>query len=202
MEIILNDLPFSPVQVAELVDQSRVVLMANRNKTWARPLGLITDDPAEVRQYLADLRVDTKTDAAGADKYLGYCWLPGKGAPAAIWVKPRILEPRPPRHPNATLAHRSIICTLAHETAHVLTHGVHGHVWRRAYALILPLWLTALDDHRPSLHRLRGDITTVVQRYARRLNPYAQLQEVDRHVEAILRCKFYRQDDQLRFYRP
>lgn len=197
MDVVLNALPFQPSQVDNLVTESRLILHANRNKTWLRPLGLITDDAAEVRQYLDDLRLDTKTDAAGADKYLGYCWLPGQGAAAAIWVKPRIGPPS--TRPN--VEYRGVVCTMAHETAHVLTKSVHGHVWRRAYALLLPLWLSELVE-RPTLNRIRAEVTTVVRRYARRLNPYDQLNEVERHIDAVLRCRFYTRDDQLRFYRP
>ena len=198
MDVILNELPFQSGHVADLVDQSRMIIHANHNKTWLRPLGLLTDDATEVRHYLSELRVDTKTDAAGADKYLGYCWLPGQGAPAAIWVKPK--QQSSLWTPTSSL--RGVISTMAHETAHVLTKSVHGHVWRRAYALLLPLWLSELDDERPDFDRLRRYVTRAVKRYARRLHAYDQLNEVDRHLDAILRCKFYARDDQLRFYRP
>lgn len=177
----LPELPVDPLDVIRAVALSRGVLRVRGTRD--RPLHLVTTSSDRALTHLGSR--EASESWSGDD--LGVCW-PTFGV---IWVAPttRLGDQLTPRTP------RAMITTLAHEVAHLLSRGVHAEAWRRAFLVLLPLWLdrdprpraSLTPDHDPWWHT--GHAHTIVGRYSRnRRPPGAEADEVARHHAAACRA--------------
>jgi hypothetical protein len=147
-------------QILHLIEVSRAVLHANRNRSWNTPIDLITDDLKLAHDHS---KTTYRINPDGRKKtYYGFAWNGPSGA--VLWVRNAWTRPR-----------YEAVRTLCHEVTHALVNtSVHGQTWRRAYALMLPFWLEAmaLDPTRSpdGLSQLYDEMRRVTEKYRRRSN--------------------------------
>jgi hypothetical protein len=147
-------------RIFELIETSRTILKANGNRSWNIPIDLITDD---IQRAYDRSQTTYRINPDGRKKtYYGFAWSTKQGA--VLWFRNTWLRTRD-----------EAVRTLCHEVTHALVNtSVHGQVWRRAYALLLPFWLEGLEAPRlskVSMHnQLYEEMVRVAVKYRRRSN--------------------------------
>lgn len=204
-EIDINtDTSYDPAMVPALVEMSRDVLQANGNKSWCSGLTLITDDLDRMRRELpghafARLRRDiTKNALYGVYVPTGVLRDPRPDRrtktlqTGVIWVSNK----RDTTQVPATMPVGDLM-TLCHEVAHALIKDCHGGTWRRAYSILVPLWVVAaFPDSTPARlvhgdmawrHWLTFEIGRIVTRYAVKKSHQSISDEYVSHYNAAMR---------------
>ncbi len=168
-------------QIHHLIEASRTVLRANHNRSWDAKISLITDNVKLAHVRLPNPKWHINPDDRSKKIWYGFCWNTYEGH--VLWFDNRWQRIR-----------SEAVRTLCHEVAHALVNSsVHGQTWRRAYALMLPLWLQVMDPPRPKQLTIREQVyeemVRVALKYRRKTNRslFAISDEVSDHMAAINR---------------